>query len=61
MIVDYNGMLRSLRQALAQYALGDEADDGGDGEEIVAPIEALVQALVEAIEAAEQHLQEPRL
>ncbi len=30
--------------------------DGGDGEEIVAPIEELVQALVEAIEAAEQHL-----
>jgi type I restriction enzyme R subunit len=55
-IVDYNGMLRSLREALAQYALGDEADDGGDGEEIVAPIEELVKALVEAIEAAEQHL-----
>jgi len=54
-IVDYNGMLRSLREALAQYALGDEADDGGDGEEIVAPIEELVKALVEAIEAAEQH------
>ena len=55
-IVDYNGMLRSLREALAQYALGDEADGGGDGEEIVAPIEELVKALVEAIEAAEQHL-----
>ena len=26
-IVDYNGMLKSLREALAQYALGDE-DDG---------------------------------
>jgi Domain of unknown function (DUF3387) len=49
-------MLRSLREALAQYALGDEANDGGDGEEIVAPIEELVKALVEAIEAAEQHL-----
>jgi type I restriction enzyme R subunit len=55
-IVDYNGMLRSLREALAQYALGDEVDDGGDGDEIVAPIEELVKALVEAIEAAEQHL-----
>jgi type I restriction enzyme R subunit len=55
-IVDYNGMLRSLREALAQYALGDEADDGGDGDEIVAPIEELVKALAEAIEAAEQHL-----
>ena len=28
-IVDYNGMLKSLREALAQYALGD--DDGGEG------------------------------
>jgi type I restriction enzyme R subunit len=54
-IVDYNGMLRSLREALAQYALGDddEADDGGS---LVAPIEELVVALLEAIEAAETHL-----
>jgi type I site-specific restriction-modification system R (restriction) subunit len=35
LIVDYNGMLKSLREALAQYALGD--DDGRE-EEIVAPI-----------------------
>jgi type I restriction enzyme R subunit len=54
-IVDYNGMLKSLREALAQYALGDE--DKGDGEgDIVAPIEELVAALVQAIEAAERHL-----
>ena len=53
LIVDYNGMLKSLREALAQYALGD---DGADGEEIVAPIEERVQALVEAIEATEAHL-----
>ena len=53
LIVDYNGMLRSLREALAQYALGD---DGTDGEEIVAPIEERVQALIEAIEATEAHL-----
>src|SRR6266478_4869306 len=33
LIVDYNGMLKSLREALAQYALGEE---GGE-EEIVAP------------------------
>jgi len=52
LIVDYNGMLRSLREALAQYALGD---DGGD-EEIVAPIEERVQALQQAIEAIEAHL-----
>jgi type I restriction enzyme R subunit len=53
LIVDYNGMLRSLREALAQYALGD---DGSGGEEIVAPIEERVQALIEAIEATDAHL-----
>jgi type I restriction enzyme R subunit len=55
LIVDYNGMLKSLREALAQYALGDEGEgDGGSG--IVAPIEELVAALVQAVEAAERHL-----
>jgi len=54
-IVDYNGMLKSLREALAQYALGDE-DDGAGGGGIVAPIEELVAALLQAIEAAEKHL-----
>ena len=53
LIVDYNGMLRSLQEALAQYALGD---DGDGSEEIVAPIEERVQALIEAIEATEAHL-----
>jgi Type I site-specific restriction-modification system, R (restriction) subunit and related helicases len=53
-IVDYNGMLKSLRQALAQYALGD--DEAGDGAVLVVPIEELVVALVEALEAAENHL-----
>ncbi|MBL8696791.1 MAG: type I restriction endonuclease subunit R, partial [Alphaproteobacteria bacterium] len=53
-IVDYNGMLRSLRQALAQYSLGD--DDGTGTGDIVAPIEVLVAALVEALDAAETHL-----
>src|SRR5690606_21598073 len=53
LIVDYNGMLARLRAALAQYALGD---DGTGGEEIVAPIEERVQALLEAIEATEAHL-----
>jgi type I restriction enzyme, R subunit len=53
LIVDYNGMLKSLREALAQYALGDE----GDGqEEIVAPIEERVQALLDAVEETEKHL-----
>jgi len=53
LIVDYNGMLKSLREALAQYALGDEA--GGE-EEIVAPIEERVKALLSAIEETEKHL-----
>ncbi|TQE99578.1 MAG: type I restriction endonuclease subunit R [Spiribacter salinus] len=53
LIVDYNGMLKSLREALAQYALGD---DGSGEEDIVAPIEERVQALIEAIEATEAHL-----
>src|SRR5258706_9069977 len=53
LIVDYNGMLASLRAALAQYALGD---DSAGGAEIVAPIEERVQALIEAIEATEAHL-----
>ena len=56
-IVDYNGVLKSLREALAQYALGDE-DDGGDGGEIVEPIEELVKSLVQAIEAVENHLRQ---
>ena len=53
LIVDYNGMLRSLREALAQYALGD----GSEGtEEVVEPIEERVQALIESIVATEAHL-----
>ena len=55
LIVDYNGMLKSLREALAQYALGD--DDNGD-EDIITPIEERVQALIEALEATESHLRE---
>jgi type I restriction enzyme R subunit len=54
LIVDYNVMLKSLREALAQYALGDE--EGGGGEEVVAPIEERVQALHEAIQETEGHL-----
>lgn len=55
LIVDYNGMLASLRAALAQYALGDDGATGGD---IVAPIEERVQSLVESIEATEFHLRD---
>jgi type I restriction enzyme, R subunit len=52
LIVDYNGMLKSLREALAQYALGDESGE----EEIVAPVEERVKALLDAIEETEAHL-----
>ena len=55
-IVDYNGVLKSLREALVQYALGD--DDDGDGGEIIEPIGELVRSLVQAIEAAENHLRQ---
>lgn len=66
-IVDYNGMLKSLREALAQYAVGDGDDaEGGDGSgegggeggeaEVVAPIEEMLASLVEAIDATEVHL-----
>jgi type I restriction enzyme R subunit len=54
-IVDYNGMLKSLREALAQYALGDDPDGHGAGD-IVLPIEELVAALLQAIEETERHL-----
>ena len=53
LIVDYNGMLASLRAALAQYALGD---DGEGGTEIVAPVEERVQALAQALGETEKHL-----
>lgn len=56
-IVDYNGMLKSLREALAQYAIGDGGGGGGGGGGgIVAPIEELLKGLLETIEAAENHL-----
>jgi type I restriction enzyme, R subunit len=52
LIVDYNGMLKSLREALAQYALGDDSGAA----EIVAPIEERVAALADAIAATQAHL-----
>jgi len=53
LIVDYNGMLASLRAALAQYALGD---DGAGETEIVAPVEERVLALAQALGETERHL-----
>ena len=46
LVVDYNGMLASLRAALAQYALGDDATGSP---EIVAPLQERVAALDDAI------------
>jgi type I restriction enzyme R subunit len=57
LIVDYNGMLKSLREALAQYAIGDGGNVGGPGDPAI-PLEDYVPALVEAIEAAEKHLRD---
>ena len=54
LIVDYNGMMRSLREALAQYALGDNGQEGG--EEIAITVEEYLQALIESIEATEAHV-----
>lgn len=56
-IVDYNGMMKSLRAALAQYALGDDGSGGGDASPAI-PLDEYVPALVEAIEAAEKHLRD---
>lgn len=53
LIVDYNGMLASLRAALAQYALGDSGDGA---KEIVAPLQERVAALDDAIRATEDFL-----
>ena len=47
----------SLREALAQYALGDDGEGDGDGG-VVQPIETLVEALLQAIEAAEKQLRD---
>ena len=64
-IVDYNGVLKSLREALAEYAVGDDDDDGsgggdggagGDGGGVVDPLAVMIAALEESIVAAEAHL-----
>ncbi len=54
-IVDYNGMLKSLRAALAEYAVGDGEDKDGQSSPAI-PLEDYVPALVEVLEAAENHL-----
>jgi type I restriction enzyme, R subunit len=53
-IVDYNGMLKSLRKALAQYAVGD--DDALPPDELAEPIEKLVASLIDALDVIEKFL-----
>ncbi len=53
LIVDYNGMLASLRAALAQYALGDDA---GGKPEIMAALQERVAALDDALAETEGFL-----
>ena len=55
-IVDYNGMLKSLRKALAQYAVGD--DDSLPPDDLAEPIENLVASLIDALDVIEAFLLE---
>jgi type I restriction enzyme, R subunit len=54
LIVDYNGMLKSLREAMSQYALGDDAQT--NTHDVAGPIAERVVALQDAIEEVEKHL-----
>jgi type I restriction enzyme R subunit len=58
-IVDYNGMLKSLNAALAQYAVAgdDEESAGGEGPPAI-PVEEQIGYLLDAIDATENHLRE---
>jgi type I restriction enzyme R subunit len=58
-LVDYNGMLKSLRAALAKYGPGGSGGGGGGGEDPPAEgLEELLAAFVEAINQCEAHLKE---
>jgi type I restriction enzyme R subunit len=52
LLVDYNGMLRSLRAALAEYALGGSGNDV----DVATPIAEQVVALADALHETEAHL-----
>ena len=52
LIVDYNGMVKSLRAALAQYAVGD----GGAPTTIASPVEDQLIGLVDALDETENLL-----
>ncbi len=63
-IVDYNGVMKSIREALAQYALGDAGDEKGGGEEggggkdpeVATPMEDLIKSLVDSLSLTEKFL-----
>ena len=58
-LVDYNGMLKSLRAALAKYGEGDKGGSGTGGENPPAEgLDELLAAFVDTIAQCEEHLQE---
>ena len=62
-LVDYNGMLKSLRAALATYGGGSTGGGGGGGGTggdggPTKPMEELLKEFVEALTACENHLKE---
>jgi type I restriction enzyme R subunit len=58
-LVDYNGMLKSLRAALAKYGEGRSDGDGTEGEDPPAEgLEVLLAAFVEVVEQCAAHLKD---
>lgn len=59
LIVDYCGILKGLREALAEYAVGSGNTEGGDGTEGIDPVksdEELIECLKEAIDLTKEYL-----
>lgn len=59
LIVDYCGILKGLRDALAEYAVGSNNTEGGDGTEGIDPVksdEGLIEVLKEAIDLTKEYL-----
>jgi type I restriction enzyme R subunit len=59
LIVDYCGILKGLREALAEYAVGSGNTEGGDGTEGIDPVksdEELIEVLKEAIDLTKEYL-----
>lgn len=58
LIVDYCGILKNLRQALATFATGQPGGGGGGGQDPVKPEEELLAELAEAIAMTKKFLKE---